>query len=399
MPIEQGSTEVFPSNYTTTPISPVLISSEDWWARDKDAQWRYHRYMYSTLPVKSLLRPNHPKTTLATYSWNGAIIYQNTIIDPLDAEETIKVMALCQTLWFYIVVAAFGDSLDRPESPGFTLIHRFWDPSLLANALDALRSLTAMVARMVADVEKTPASEAMRATSFNDDNREFLWWSVGESLRRTVLASHALLVLLQYCLHATQGGPAPMLDSVPSGPLPYPASINAPMVWSMSDWQHIMDVELPAVADTFEADSVSSGNQFDVGGFLENTSPYVWANLGIACCIGMSVIGAGWGIFITGASILGAGVRAARITTKNLISIIFCEVVAIYGVIMAIVFSAKISGRLEAGPDGLWTPQNYLTADPQLFVKILVVEVFSSILGLFGLIVGLIMTGSAEEFK
>lgn len=38
-------------------------------------------------------------------------------------------------------------------------------------------------------------------------------------------------------------------------------------------------------------------------------------------------------------------------------------------------------------------------ADPQLFVKILIVEVFSSILGLFGLIVGLIMTGTAEEFK
>ena len=37
-------------------------------------------------------------------------------------------------------------------------------------------------------------------------------------------------------------------------------------------------------------------------------------------------------------------------------------------------------------------------ADPQLFVKILVVEVFSSILGLFGLIVGLIMTGPAKEF-
>ncbi len=37
-------------------------------------------------------------------------------------------------------------------------------------------------------------------------------------------------------------------------------------------------------------------------------------------------------------------------------------------------------------------------ADPQLFVKILIVEVFSSILGLFGLIIGLILTSPAQEF-
>ena len=48
-------------------------------------------------------------------------------------------------------------------------------------------------------------------------------------------------------------------------------------------------------------------------------SPYAYANFGIAFGLGFSVVGAAWGIWLTGSSLVGAAVKAPRIRSKNLI--------------------------------------------------------------------------------
>lgn len=109
-------------------------------------------------------------------------------------------------------------------------------------------------------------------------------------------------------------------------------------------------------------------------------------------------------------------------------SILFCEAVAIYGVVFSIILSLNVNGVQKAA----YTPANFRTAyimfcagatvgivdfacgvavgvlgsvaaivdsrNPQIFVKIVILEVFASAIGLFGLIVGFIMNTSTVPF-
>ena len=112
-------------------------------------------------------------------------------------------------------------------------------------------------------------------------------------------------------------------------------------------------------------------------------------------------------------------------------SVIFCEATAIYGVIMAIILTNKIKkpdeatyyldeawdfnafyyagyGMFSAGLSvGLTNVASGISVgiagsscaigdaqDPSLFVKVLIVEIFASALGIFGIIVGIIQSNS-----
>jgi V-type H+-transporting ATPase 21kDa proteolipid subunit len=166
---------------------------------------------------------------------------------------------------------------------------------------------------------------------------------------------------------------------------------------------------------------------FDPGIPLTRISPHIWAMIGIACCIGLSSVGAGWGIWIAGTSLIGGSINAPDIRTRNLISILFCEAAAIYGFILAILMSTKLSGLYIISRSNMFTGYSLFwggltvglcdmicgisvgiigsstalgdAQNPSLFFKSLMMEVFATAVGLFGLVIGFLQVVKANPFS
>jgi len=168
----------------------------------------------------------------------------------------------------------------------------------------------------------------------------------------------------------------------------------------------------------------------DYASLFTGVNPFFYARMGMAMSLAFSIIGASWGIFIVGASMIGAAVKAPRIRSKNLVSVIFCEANAIMGVIVTILMTQRVIEFKDYDPltiplvgtcADMWVAawaifwaglmvglSNLFCAlsvgvsgsacaiadavEPELFVKMLIVEIFASALGLFGVIVGILMT-------
>jgi len=128
---------------------------------------------------------------------------------------------------------------------------------------------------------------------------------------------------------------------------------------------------------------------------------------------------------------VGSAVKVPHLINKNLISVIFCEACAIYGVIIAIIVSNKFTptsfGMVQYY--GYWQMAEYsgfcmfgvglvvgfsnlacgisvgvvgsstaLTAaqNPSTFVSMLIVQIFAGALGLYGVIIGIIMANNVS---
>ena len=161
--------------------------------------------------------------------------------------------------------------------------------------------------------------------------------------------------------------------------------------------------------------------------FLLTLDPFNMGSTGIGVCVGFAAFGAAWGIWSCGTSSCGTAGISGKISMRDIMNLILCEVIAIYGLIMSIV----LDGRYEANTqlNGLYRETYHAGfallfaglvqgccsfaaglaigivgstiavvchRDADLFFKLLIVQIFSELIGIMGLLVCLLTSMRAN---
>mmetsp|Transcript_25485 Transcript_25485/g.61673 ORF Transcript_25485/g.61673 Transcript_25485/m.61673 type:complete len:178 (-) Transcript_25485:89-622(-) len=150
---------------------------------------------------------------------------------------------------------------------------------------------------------------------------------------------------------------------------------------------------------------------------------YFIASLGVAAAIVFANLGAAYGTAKAGAGIATMGIMRGDMVMRSLIPVVMAGVLGIYGLITAVI----INGKLDK-PDTLSAYTAYALlgaglcvgmssaaagyaigivgdigarcnalANGKLFVGMILILIFAEALGLYGLIVGLVVTASSVE--
>jgi V-type H+-transporting ATPase proteolipid subunit len=142
--------------------------------------------------------------------------------------------------------------------------------------------------------------------------------------------------------------------------------------------------------------------------------------MGCTAAITFTCMGAAYGTAKSGVGITAMGVLRPDLIMKNVVPVIMAGIIAIYGLVVAVLISSDLSQRqslftgliqfgagLSVGIAGLSAGfaigivgdagVRGTAQQPRLFVGMILILIFAEVLGLYGLIVALLMNAKASS--
>ncbi|KOS14957.1 hypothetical protein Malapachy_0954 [Malassezia pachydermatis] len=196
------------------------------------------------------------ETAVKSYNYRNSLdgtVYEAILMQSLTFEKLWEQVSMAQALWLYLVVGSFGNWLESHgnDLQQWSTEHEFWGPMLTPLAVEALQAYLNELAVTAYLLQSNGWAKPANFVCKNQQDTNFMWWGLCETLRRTILSAHALLVLLRFCRYAHDHSVA----VATLGHAPCRSDI------SQAQWKPIMELEMPSIATVFEAQDYSHWRQ------------------------------------------------------------------------------------------------------------------------------------------